>query len=86
MGCESQVWLKCEKQGNYLALSAYSPSKIVRGLLAIIFEPLTHLTIKQIKLFDLHAYLDDLGLGRHVSQSRGNDLQAVIEQIKVYVK
>ncbi|WP_339767311.1 SufS family cysteine desulfurase [uncultured Paraglaciecola sp.] len=86
MGCESQVWLKCEKQGNYLALSAYSPSKIVRGLLAIIFEPLTHLTIKQIKLFDLHAYLDDLGLGRHVSQSRGNGLQAVIEQIKVYVK
>lgn len=85
MGCESQVWLKCVNQGHHLALWAYSPSKIVRGLLAIIFEPLAHLTIKQIKQFNLHGYLDALGLGRHVSQSRGNGLQAVIEHIQRHV-
>lgn len=85
MGCESQVWLKCVVQGDHLILAAHSPSKIVRGLLAIIFEPLAHLTVRQIKQFSLHDYLHALGLGKHVSQSRGNGLQAVIEQIQQQV-
>lgn len=86
MGCESQVWLKCEKQGEHLILSANSSSKIVRGLLAIIFEPLAHLTLSEIKLFSLPSYIQSLGLGKHVSQSRGNGLQAVIEEIQRQVR
>ncbi len=85
MGCESQVWLKCVVRDNHLILAAHSPSKIVRGLLAIIFEPLARLTVRQIKQFSLHDYLHALGLGKHVSQSRGNGLQAVIEQIQQQV-
>ena len=86
MGCESQVWLKCEKQGEHLILAAHSSSKIVRGLLAIIFEPLAHLTLSEIKQFSLTSYIQSLGLGKHVSQSRGNGLQAVIEEIQRQVR
>ena len=86
MGCESQVWLKCEKQGEHLVLAAHSSSKIVRGLLAIIFEPLAHLTLSEIKQFSLASYIQSLGLGKHVSQSRGNGLQAVIDEIQRQVR
>ncbi|MFQ3237309.1 MAG: cysteine desulfurase/selenocysteine lyase [Paraglaciecola sp.] len=81
-GCESLVWLKCETQCNQLLLSADSPSKIVRGLLAIIFEPLANMPLQQIRHFDLPNYLDQLGLAKHLSQSRGNGLLAVVDKIK----
>jgi cysteine desulfurase/selenocysteine lyase len=86
MGCESQVWLKCEIRDGHLMLAAHSSSKIVRGLLAIIFEPLAQLSVRQIKEFNLLTYFDSLGLGKHVSQSRGNGLQAVIDKIQQQVR
>ncbi|KXI28752.1 SufS family cysteine desulfurase [Paraglaciecola hydrolytica] len=80
-GCESQVWLKCELHNNQLSLQGDSPSKIVRGLLAIIFEVLVEQTPEQIMQFKLNEYLADLGLAHHLSQSRGNGLMAVVEKI-----
>lgn len=81
-GCESLVWLKCELQGQQLLLSADSPSKIVRGLLAIIFEPMGNMPLQHIRSFDLQHYLDELGLAKYLSPSRGNGLLAVVEKIK----
>lgn len=81
-GCESLVWLKCEVQGRRLILTADSPSKIIRGLMAIIFEPLLTMSIQQIRHFDCHQYLEQLGLAKHLSQSRGNGLRAVVEKIQ----
>jgi cysteine desulfurase/selenocysteine lyase len=81
-GCESLVWLKCEIHHNQLLLSADSPSKIVRGLLAIMFEPLSNMPLQRIRHFDLQGYIEELGLAKHLSQSRGNGLLAVVEKIK----
>lgn len=81
-GCESQVWLICEIQRGRLSLYADSPSKIVRGLLAILFEPLEQLDPKEIHSFDLHAYMVKLGLAKHLSESRGNGINAVLQEIK----
>jgi cysteine desulfurase/selenocysteine lyase len=80
-GCESQVWLKCELENKSLVLSADSQSKIVRGLLAIIFEPLQGKKAAQVADFDMQDYLQTLGLAKHLSQSRGNGLQAVLNRI-----
>lgn len=81
-GCESQVWLKCTREGNRLSLQADSPSKIVRGLLAVICEPLQSIDISDITTFNLQQHLDDIGLARHLSPSRGNGLNAVFERVK----
>lgn len=83
-GCESQVWIKCSLVNNSLLLGGESPSKIVRGLLAIIFEVLEHKTLEQVLSFSLNKYLDMLGLGRHLSQSRGNGVASVVEKIMRY--
>ena len=85
-GCESQVWLTCRIKGQHLELFADSPSKIVRGLLAILFEEMETKTIPQLNEFDVEAYLKELGLAKHLSQSRGNGLQAVVDKIQTFSK
>jgi cysteine desulfurase / selenocysteine lyase len=81
-GCESQVWLSCDVIEQKIHLQGDSPSKIVRGLLAIIFEVLESKPIQSIGVFDMQAYLQQLGISRHLSPSRGNGLLAVVQKIK----
>ncbi|WP_293749227.1 SufS family cysteine desulfurase [uncultured Paraglaciecola sp.] len=80
-GCESQVWIRCLIQDNKLMIAGDSASKIVRGLLAVIFEALSGKTPDQVLTFNLADYLDTLHLGKHLSQSRGNGLSAVVDKI-----
>lgn len=81
-GCESQVWIRLTTKGSKLNVELDSPSKIVRGLLAIIVEPLERMPVSEIVNFDVEVYLQSLDLHRHLSQSRGNGLIAVINRIK----
>jgi cysteine desulfurase/selenocysteine lyase len=83
-GCESQVWIRCFTQEGSLVLEGDSPSKIVRGLLAVVFEVLTGKTANQVLAFNLADYLETLSLGKHLSQSRGNGLSAVVDKITEY--
>jgi cysteine desulfurase/selenocysteine lyase len=46
------------------------------------FEPLSNMPLQRIRHFDLQGYLEELGLAKHLSQSRGNGLLAVVEKIK----
>ena len=81
-GCESQVWLTVGEKQGHLQIQADSPSKIIRGLLAIIIEPLSIIPKEEAAQFDVTNYLETLGLEKHISQSRGNGLRAVVEHIK----
>lgn len=83
-GCESQVWIRCFVDDGKVVLEGDSPSKIVRGLLAIVFEALHGKTAAQILIFNLVDYLETLQLGKHLSQSRGNGLSAVVDKIIEY--
>ena len=80
-GCESQVWVKCCIDDGKVVLVGDSPSKIVRGLLAVVFEALSGKTASQVLVFNLADYLETLHLGKHLSQSRGNGLSAVVDKI-----
>jgi cysteine desulfurase/selenocysteine lyase len=83
-GCESQVWIRCFIEEGALVLEGDSPSKIVRGLLAVVFEALSGKTVNQVLAFNLADYLETLRLGKHLSQSRGNGLSAVVDKITEY--
>ena len=83
MGCEASVWLVADnKADNQRLLSGYSPSKIVRGLLAVILEQANSLSLAQQKAFDYRAYLDEIGLARYLSESRLDGIRAVINKIQ----
>jgi cysteine desulfurase/selenocysteine lyase len=83
-GCESQVWIRCLMEDKRLVIEGDSPSKIVRGLLAVVFEALSGKTANQVLAFNLVDYLETLHLGKHLSQSRGNGLSAVVDRIIAY--
>ncbi len=81
-GCESQVWLQVSTHQGQIQLQAFSASKIVRGLLALVCEALAGKTSEQVKAFDLPAYLAEINLERHLSQSRNNGLHQVMQAIQ----
>jgi len=90
-GCESEVWValkKGEEDGEQRAgeaenkpmgtIKAYSPSKIIRGVLAILLEKANSLTPSQRQQFDFHQYMTDCQLSRYLSQSRGSGIAKVL--------
>lgn len=81
-GCESQVWLVSEKVGEQWYFCADSDARIVRGLIALVMAAFDGKTSAEIQAFDVDAYFGQLGLIAHLSPSRGNGLNAIVEQIK----
>lgn len=82
-GCESQVWLNCKIQSaGTLSITAWSTSKVIRGLLALMLEALQNCNVEEVLQFDMQAYMQQLGLERHLSQSRNSGLRAVMQHIQ----
>lgn len=85
-GCESQVWLLAERDGQGLwHFAADSEARIVRGLLAVVLAALNHKTAAEILAVDMEAYFAALQLAKHLSPSRGNGLRAMVEAIRARV-
>ncbi|RUO62548.1 hypothetical protein CWI71_03705 [Pseudidiomarina insulisalsae] len=78
-GCEAQVWLTKSWQNDQLQLQLDSSSRVVKGLLALVFLALHGANKQQVASFDLDALLALLGLQSFVSSSRRNGLRAVVQ-------
>ncbi|GAC14190.1 aminotransferase class V-fold PLP-dependent enzyme [Aliiglaciecola lipolytica] len=86
-GCESQVWLVCYvNQSQDLMFEVDASSKIVRGLLAVILEPIQNQSAEFVSSFDYKSYMTEIQLEKHLSETRGNGLNAVIQRIKQHAK
>jgi cysteine desulfuration protein SufE len=81
-GCQSQVWLTHREEGGKLYFEADSDAFIVRGLLGVVLAAYNARTPQQIQSFDITAYFDSLNLLKHLSATRGNGLQAMVQRIK----
>ena len=79
-GCESPVWLAYSNEHG--SLMAYSPSKVIRGVLAVLLEKANALTTEQRSTFDFEHYLSRCQLERYLSQSRGNGIKSVLTKLK----
>ncbi len=89
-GCESQAWLwlrlDFDRGGNNnrFQIAADSDSKIIKGLLTLILAAYHNKTASEINAFDFSAWLNELGLQRFLSASRGNGLKAIVNHIKAH--
>lgn len=81
-GCESQVWLVAQQDGDVWHFCADSDARIVRGLIALVMAAFDGKTSQQIQAFDIDDYFAKIGLIDHLSPSRGNGLKAIVEQIR----
>jgi|SRR5699024_482148 len=83
-GCQSQVWLhiQVDEHTGKLTLLLDSDALIVRGLAAIVSAALNRKTPAEIVAYDMAAYFDKIDLLKHLSPTRGNGIQAMVERIK----
>jgi cysteine desulfuration protein SufE len=85
-GCQSNVWLDVQSEGELLRFIVDSDAHIVRGLLALVLAAYDNRTAAQINQFDIDAYFRQLDLERHLSPSRGNGLRSIVAKIQAIAK
>ena len=87
-GCQSQVWLAdhYDAADNRLYLAVDSDALIVRGLAAIVLAALNRKSPREILEYDMPGYFAKLDLLKHLSPTRGNGVQAMVEKIHTVAK
>lgn len=81
-GCQSQVWITQQQDNGCYVFQADSDALIVKGLLAIILIAYNYKTAEAILAFDINKYFNKLDLLQHISNIRGNGLQAMVAKIR----
>jgi len=81
-GCESQVWLVSELRDGHWQFSANSDARLIRGLVALLLARVNGLSAAQLQQVDLPDWFNQLGLGRQLSESRSNGLNAVLQRMR----
>lgn len=84
-GCQSRVWLRLLVNNNSggLSMLAWSDSKIIRGVLAVIQEKVNQLNVRELAVFDFNGWFTSVQLERYLSESRANGIAEVIRQIRL---
>lgn len=83
-GCQSRVWLdSILDDSGHVHFTADSDAIIVKGIISMLISVLDGHTPREILDADLH-FIDDIGLGEHLSPTRANGLLAMVKQIRLY--
>ena len=83
-GCVSSVWL-IREDGNgdsTIHFRADSNSQLVKGLIAIVLLIYSGRTALEIIGFDINDLFERLDLRQHISRSRSNGLNSMVQRIK----
>ncbi|WP_163648638.1 SufE family protein [Modicisalibacter sp. 'Wilcox'] len=79
-GCQSNVWIHHERQGDMLHFQATSDAAIVSGLIAVLMRIYNDRPPAEI-VATPPAFLEELGLDKHLSPTRSNGLHAMLKRI-----
>lgn len=83
-GCQSRVWLDAQLDADgKVQYTADSDAIIVKGIISLLISVLNGHTPSEILDADLH-FIDDIGLGEHLSPTRSNGLLAMVKQMRLY--
>jgi cysteine desulfuration protein SufE len=82
-GCQSQVWLVPRLEDNRLYFEGDSDAIIVKGLVALLIRVFSGQELKAIETANLF-FIDQIGMTRHLAQTRSNGLLSMVKQIKFY--
>lgn len=82
-GCQSQVWLHAENDGDKVIYTADSDAILTKGLIALMVRTLSHQDPKKIVEADM-GFIDKVGFKEHLSPTRANGLLSMVKQMKYY--
>ena len=81
-GCQSQVWIEHLLHDGHLWFAVDADAHIVRGLVAVVLAALNGRTPNALLAVDIDAYFGQLDLLKHLSQTRGNGLRALVARMR----
>ncbi len=84
-GCQSQVWVRGERDVDTVRCKADSDAIITKGLIALLIRVLDDQPTDVIVTADF-AFLDEIGLKEHLSPTRKNGLSAMVQRMKAYAR
>ncbi len=79
-GCQSQVWLNMQMQGDQLHIDGTSDAAIVKGLVTIVLKVYGDRKPQDI-LNAKPDFIKDIGFTDHLSPTRSNGLHAMLRAI-----
>ena len=82
-GCQSQVWLQADNDGEHVIYTADSDAILTKGLIALMVRVLSNKKPEEIVNADM-SFVDEIGLKEHLSPTRANGLLSMIKQMKYY--
>ena len=82
-GCQSKVWLMCEYKDKKLYFYADSDALITKGIVALIVKLYSGATPKEV-INEKVDFFSTIGLREHLSMTRANGLNIMLETIKKY--
>ncbi|MCB9139798.1 MAG: SufE family protein [Caldilineaceae bacterium] len=87
LGCQSRVWITCrptDENPPRLHFVGDSDAQIVKGLIAVVFDVYNDQTPQAILDTDIRALFAELGLANHLTPSRANGLNSMVERIRAF--
>lgn len=82
-GCQSQVWLHTELDGDKVIFKADSDAAITKGLVALMVRFYSEESPDEI-LSNNPDFIEQIGMQEHLSPTRSNGLASMIKQMKIY--
>lgn len=84
-GCQSQVWLKADYENRNMIYKADSDAVITKGLISLLIRVLSGQKPRDILNAKLD-FLEKIGMKEHLSITRANGLQSMINHMKKYAQ
>ncbi|GLQ46791.1 hypothetical protein GCM10007862_18420 [Dyella lipolytica] len=82
-GCQSMVWLVPSGDASLMHFDATSDSAIVSGLIALVLRVYSDRSAAEIVATE-PAFIQQIGLAKHLSPTRSNGLAAMLAKLKAY--
>ncbi len=80
-GCQSMVWIVVKGDSDRLEFDAVSDSSIVSGLIYLALRVYSGRSAREI-LAATPDYIADIGLAKHLSQTRSNGMASLLQFIQ----
>ncbi len=84
-GCQSQVWIYPEMKDGKITFFADSDAFITKGMAAMLWRVFNNRTPQEILETKL-SFIDEIGLGEHLSMNRANGLKGMVDKFYQYAR
>lgn len=82
-GCQAQVWLVAQLDGDKVIFKADSDAAITKGLVSLMVRFYSGQTPDDILLHN-PGFIQKIGMAQHLSPTRANGLASMVRQMKIY--